>query len=66
MMRVTNPTDALCGTIRGNFAQALNDDGGIFNMVHGSHSRDSARREIALWSHQSNLGSSAILLQDNP
>lgn len=66
MMRVTNPTDALCGTIRGNFAQALNGDGGIFNMVHGSHSRDSARREIVLWSHQSNRGSSAILLQDNP
>ncbi|HFZ7566389.1 nucleoside-diphosphate kinase [Streptococcus pyogenes] len=66
MMRVTNPTDALCGTIRGNFAQALGDDGGIFNMVHGSHSRDSARREIALCSHQSNRGSSAILLQDNP
>ncbi|ESA54131.1 putative nucleoside pyrophosphate kinase [Streptococcus pyogenes GA41394] len=48
MMRVTNPTDALCGTIRGNFAQALNGDGGVFNMVHGSHSRDSARREIVL------------------
>ncbi|TYK79427.1 nucleoside-diphosphate kinase [Streptococcus pyogenes] len=48
MMRVTNPTDALCGTIRGNFAQTLNDDGGVFNIVHGSDSRDSARREVAL------------------
>ncbi len=66
MMRVTNPTDALCGTIRGNFAQAPGDDGGVFNMAYGPHSRDSARREIFLWSHQSNLGSSAILLQDNP
>ncbi len=48
MMRVTNPKDALCGTIRENFAQAPGDDGGIFNMVHGSDSRDSARREVAL------------------
>ncbi|QCK57512.1 nucleoside-diphosphate kinase [Streptococcus pyogenes] len=66
MMRVTNPTNALCGTIRGNFAQAFSDDWEIFSMVHGSHLSDSARREIVLWSHQSNLGSSAILLQDNP
>lgn len=48
MMRVTNPKEALCGTIRGNFAQAPGDDGGIFNMAYGSHSKDSARREIAL------------------
>ncbi|ANC74415.1 nucleoside-diphosphate kinase [Streptococcus pyogenes] len=66
MMRVINPTDALCGIIRGNFAQALSDDWEIFSMVHRSYSRDSARREIVLWSHQRNLGSSAILLQDNP
>ncbi|EHI69746.1 nucleoside-diphosphate kinase [Streptococcus ictaluri] len=49
MMGVTNPKDALPGTIRGDFAQAPGDDGGILNVVHGSDSRDSARREIALW-----------------
>lgn len=49
MMGVTNPKDALPGTIRGDFAQAPGDDGGIFNVVHGSDSRDSAKREIAIW-----------------
>lgn len=66
MMRVTNPTDALCGTIRGNFAQAPGDDGGVFNMAYGSHSRDSARREIALWFNQAELDSSATFPKDNP
>ncbi|MGT2887202.1 nucleoside-diphosphate kinase [Streptococcus didelphis] len=49
MMGVTNPKDAQPGTIRGDFAQAPGDDGGIFNVVHGSDSTDSAKREIDLW-----------------
>lgn len=49
MMGVTNPKDAVPGTIRGDFAQAPGDDGGIQNVVHGSDSTDSAAREIELW-----------------
>jgi nucleoside-diphosphate kinase len=40
----TNPTDAAPGTIRGDLALAMPD-----NLVHGSDSSDSARREIELW-----------------
>jgi nucleoside-diphosphate kinase len=40
----TNPTDAAPGTIRGDLALAMPD-----NLVHGSDSPESARREIALW-----------------
>src|ERR687885_171954 len=40
----TNPTDAAPGTIRGDLALAMPD-----NLVHGSDSAESARREIALW-----------------
>ncbi len=65
MMGVTNPKDALPGTIRGDFAQAPGDDGGIFNVVHGSDSLDSAKREIALWFNQDKFESSASLSQDN-
>ena len=49
MMGATNPKDALPGTIRGDFGQAPGDDGGIFNVVHGSDSREVASREISLW-----------------
>ncbi|XCY70368.1 nucleoside-diphosphate kinase [Streptococcus iniae] len=49
MMGVTNPKDALPGTIRGDFGQAPGDDGGIQNVVHGSDSIDAARREIDIW-----------------
>ncbi|MEY8699857.1 nucleoside-diphosphate kinase [Streptococcus ferus] len=49
MMGATNPKDALPGTIRGDFGQAPGDDGGIFNVVHGSDSREAASREISLW-----------------
>jgi nucleoside-diphosphate kinase len=44
----TDPTVALPGTIRGD----LSRDWGLKvtqNLVHGSDSPDSARREIALW-----------------
>ncbi len=49
MMGATNPKDALPGTIRGDFAQAPGEDGGILNVVHGSDSTESAKKEIALW-----------------
>jgi nucleoside-diphosphate kinase len=40
----TNPADAAPGTIRGDLALAMPD-----NLVHGSDSPESARREIGLW-----------------
>jgi nucleoside-diphosphate kinase len=40
----TNPADATPGSIRGDLASAMPD-----NLVHGSDSPESARREIALW-----------------
>jgi nucleoside-diphosphate kinase len=43
-MGATNPADAAPGTIRGDLALAMPD-----NLVHGSDSPESARREIELW-----------------
>ena len=43
-MGATNPTEAAPGTIRGDLALAMPN-----NLVHGSDSPESARREIALW-----------------
>jgi len=43
-MGATNPTDATPGTIRGDLALAMPD-----NLVHGSDSPESAKREIGLW-----------------
>ena len=43
-MGATNPTDAMPGTIRGDLALAMPD-----NLVHGSDSPESAKREIGLW-----------------
>jgi len=43
-MGATNPVDAAPGTIRGDLALAMPD-----NLVHGSDSPESARREISLW-----------------
>jgi nucleoside-diphosphate kinase len=40
----TNPVNAAPGTIRGDLALAMPD-----NLVHGSDSPESAKREIALW-----------------
>jgi nucleoside-diphosphate kinase len=40
----TNPLEAAPGSIRGDFAVEV-----TFNLVHGSDSDDSARREIGLW-----------------
>ncbi len=44
MMGKTNPQDAMPGTIRGDFAQVTGR-----NIIHGSDSSESARREIDLF-----------------
>jgi nucleoside-diphosphate kinase len=44
MMGKTNPQDALPGTIRGDFGQVTGR-----NVVHGSDSSESAKREIKLF-----------------
>ena len=43
-MGATNPAGAAPGSIRGDLALSMPD-----NLVHGSDSPESARREIALW-----------------
>ena len=43
-MGATNPLDSAPGTIRGDYATELS-----FNIVHGSDSKASAKREIALF-----------------
>ena len=49
MMGATRPEEALPGTIRGDFAKAAGENQPIQNVVHGSDSEESAKREIALW-----------------
>ena len=44
MMGATNPLDSAPGTIRGDYATELS-----FNVVHGSDSKASAKRELALF-----------------
>jgi nucleoside-diphosphate kinase len=44
MMGATNPLDSAPGTIRGDLALELSE-----NIVHGSDSKPSARRELALF-----------------
>jgi len=44
MMGVTNPIKAAPGTIRGDLANVMTE-----NLVHGSDSPESAKREIALF-----------------
>lgn len=44
MMGVTNPIKSAPGTIRGDFANVMQE-----NLVHGSDSAESAAREIALF-----------------
>ena len=48
MMGATRPEEALPGTIRGDFAKAAGENQAIQNVVHGSDSEESAKREIAL------------------
>ncbi|KAL4686329.1 hypothetical protein H8957_005222 [Semnopithecus entellus] len=44
LIGATNPADAAPGTIRGDFCIEVGK-----NLIHGSDSVESARREIALW-----------------
>ena len=44
MMGATNPRDAAPGTIRGDYSVLLTE-----NLVHGSDSAESAKREISLF-----------------
>ncbi|XP_039632108.1 nucleoside diphosphate kinase 3 [Polypterus senegalus] len=50
MLGETNPADSLPGTIRGDFCVDVSR-----NVVHGSDSVHSARREILLWFRQDEL-----------
>ena len=43
-MGVTNPREAAPGTIRGDLAVELTE-----NLVHGSDSQESAKREIGIF-----------------
>lgn len=49
MMGATRPEEDLPGTIRGDFAKAAGENQAIQNVVHGSDTEESAKREIALW-----------------
>lgn len=44
MMGATKPADSAPGTIRGDYALTVGE-----NLVHGSDSVDSAKRELGLW-----------------
>jgi len=44
MMGATKPADSAPGTIRGDYALVVTE-----NLVHGSDSVDSAKRELGLW-----------------
>lgn len=44
LMGATNPLDAIPGTIRGDFATEIGE-----NIVHGSDSEESARRELGIF-----------------
>ena len=44
MMGATNPVNAAPGTIRGDYALLMGE-----NIVHGSDSKESAKRELALF-----------------
>lgn len=50
MMGRTDPKDSGPGTIRGDLALNMSR-----NVVHGSDSKDSAKREISLFFHESEL-----------
>ena len=50
MMGSTNPIDALQGTIRGDFGISVES-----NIIHGSDSQTSAKREISLFFNENEL-----------
>lgn len=55
----TNPIKAAPGSIRGDLAQTIGR-----NLVHGSDSAESAKREIAIWFEPSELFAPSAALQD--
>lgn len=65
LMGSTTPEEAEVGTIRAEFAQVKQ-----FNIVHGSDSEESAKREIELYFNENELCTawksiSEIIMQDN-
>ena len=48
MMGATRPEEALPGTIRGDFAKSAGENQAIQNVVHGSDSEESVKREIGV------------------
>lgn len=50
MMGSTNPADAAPGTIRGDFGQDIGR-----NLIHGSDSVESAKKELAVYFNESEL-----------
>lgn len=50
MIGATNPAESAPGTIRGDLATDMSE-----NVVHGSDSIESAKRELALWFDESEL-----------
>ena len=50
MLGETNPLDSLPGTIRGDFSIQIGR-----NVIHGSDSVDTAKKEIALWFNEDEL-----------
>lgn len=44
LMGATKPADSVPGTIRGDFANSIEQ-----NLIHGSDSPESAREEIGIW-----------------
>jgi nucleoside-diphosphate kinase len=59
MMGTTNPKDALPGTIRGDYGVTVGK-----NIIHGSDSPESAKREIALFFDESELVQSKKLINE--
>jgi len=58
LMGATNPQDAAAGTIRGDFGLNLTR-----NVVHGSDSLGSAKRELALFFSQEELQDYSLELE---
>jgi nucleoside-diphosphate kinase len=50
LVGVTNPSESLPGTIRGDFGLTVGK-----NIIHGSDSVESANKEIALWFKEEEL-----------
>jgi nucleoside-diphosphate kinase len=55
MMGVTNPVEALPGTIRGDFATNVR-----YNVIHGSDSAASAQREINIFFNENEINGGSL------